>query len=234
VEELLKAFMRGAAQQVYAVTARVGSAYAALTATSVTSVSLRPPLMLVSIGRDSRHHPLLISADHIVVSMLGAGAERASAILAEPGEGKAKLEAVGYRETEWGPVIEGSIGYLALRRYSICAGGDHDIILGEVVGGEAPAPDDCPLVYHQRAYSTVSRCGTRGGRCAGASETPVGFKIERCEPPTGRERRAGDSIWAHTFEEARGEPGRQQHTAQALHIQLRLLPGREELAPRYH
>jgi Conserved protein/domain typically associated with flavoprotein oxygenases, DIM6/NTAB family len=112
VEELLKAFMRGAAQQVYAVTARVGSAYAALTATSVTSVSLRPPLMLVSIGRDSRHHPLLISADHIVVSMLGAGAERASAILAEPGEGRAKLEAVGYRETEWGPVIEGSIGYL--------------------------------------------------------------------------------------------------------------------------
>jgi len=156
MQELLKAFMREAAQQVYAVTARNGDRYAALIATSVTSVSLSPPLMVVSIARDSRNHPIIASAEHFLISMLGVGGERASTILAEPGDGRTKLEAVGYRETEWGPIVTSSIGFLALRRHSVCAGGDHDLILGEVVGGEQPS--GCPLVYHRRGYTTVRSC----------------------------------------------------------------------------
>ena len=155
MQELLKAFMRGAAQQVYAVTARSGDRYAALTATSVTSVSLSPPLMVAAIYRESRNHPILASAEHFIISMLGEGEERVASILAEPADGREKLEKVGYRETEWGPVVAGSIGFLALRRYSICAGGDHDLILGEVVGGEEPTGR--PLVYYRRAYTTIGK-----------------------------------------------------------------------------
>ncbi len=156
MQELLKSFMRGAVQQVYAVTARSGDRYAALTATSVTSVSLDPPLMLVSIARESRNYPILMSAEHFIISMLGADASHVSAKLAEPGDGRAKLEAVGYRETPWGPVVSGSIGFLALRRHSSCPGGDHEVILGEVVGGEPPS--GCPLAYYNRSYTVVAGC----------------------------------------------------------------------------
>ncbi|MGC8556272.1 MAG: flavin reductase family protein [Conexivisphaera sp.] len=158
MEYLLKAFMRRAAQQVYAVTARGSEGYAALTATSVTSVSLRPPLMVVAVARESRSYRALIAADHFIISMLGAGprGERASSVLAESRDPEEKLKLVGYRDTPWGPVVEGSIGYLALRRYSSCAGGDHELILGEVVGGEPPT--GCPLVYTERGYAALAGC----------------------------------------------------------------------------
>lgn len=160
MEELLKAFMRSAAQQVYIVTARSGAKYVAFTASSVTSISLNPPLMAVSIAKASRNHDPLINAEYFLISLLGLDGEEAARMMAEQADPHDKLERVGCTETRWGPILDVASGYLALRRYAIYDGGDHTIVLGEVVGGEAMG-SDCPLVYHNRRYTSILGCSRK-------------------------------------------------------------------------
>lgn len=159
--ELLKAFMRSVAQPVFLVTARGESGYAAFTASSVTSISLNPPLMMVSVAKGSRSHDPLVTAKYFFITLLSSDDVDKARVLAEKADPLEKLRRVGYRETEKGPLVEGR-GYLILERYAVYDGGDHSIVLGRVVGGSVEAPVKCPLVYHNREYKTISGCMLRG------------------------------------------------------------------------
>lgn len=157
--ELIKGFMRSAAQQVYVVTARTsGGEYAALTVSSMTSVSLNPPLILICIDKGSRNHRVLVSAEHFIVTLLGKGDEWISRIMAQPGDPLEKLRAVNYVEGPYGPLVPGARPYLVARRWAVYDGGDHSIIVGEVVDGEV-VEQPCPLIYHNRAYKVPQGCG---------------------------------------------------------------------------
>jgi flavin reductase (DIM6/NTAB) family NADH-FMN oxidoreductase RutF len=47
--------------------------------------------------------------------------------------------------------------YLVARRWAVYDGGDHSIIVGEVIEGEAPQVR-CPLIYYKRGYTTIRGC----------------------------------------------------------------------------
>lgn len=156
--ELIKAFMRSAAQQVYVVTARSpGGGYAALTVSAMTSLSLNPPLVLVCIDKSSRNHEVLVQAEHFIVTMLGSSDEWIARIMAEPADPLEKLRRVDYVEGKYGPMIPGPRPCLVARRWAVYDGGDHSIIVGEVIDGEAPELR-CPLLYRNRCYTTVVGC----------------------------------------------------------------------------
>ncbi len=154
--ELLKSFMRSVSQPVFAVTARGPGGYAAFTASSVTSISLEPPLMMVSVAKGSRSHDPLVGSEYFVITLLSCEERYVAEKLAERGDPKAKLEAVGYTESSYGPIVPGK-ARLYLKRYAVYEGGDHSIVLGEIVGGEVPEePVKEPLSYHNRRYVTTS------------------------------------------------------------------------------
>ncbi|MGC9113117.1 flavin reductase family protein [Acidilobus sp.] len=156
--ELIKQFMRSAAQQVYVVTARdLGGSYAALTVSSMTSLSISPPLILICIDRSSRSHEVLTQAPYFIVTMLSKDDEWLSRLMDEPGDALEKLRRANYMESKYGPMLPGDRPYLVARRWAVYDGGDRSIIVGEVVDGSAP-PMRCPLLYQNRAYTTVKGC----------------------------------------------------------------------------
>ena len=153
--ELIKMFMRSVAQPVFVVTARSDKGYAAFTASSVTSISLNPPLMMVSVAKASRNHDPLVSSQRFIITLLSCEHRSIAEIMAQRMDPLAKLKMVGYRESDYGPVIPGA-ARLYLKNYKAYDGGDHTIVLGLVEGGEAPGePLGKPLVYHARSYKTV-------------------------------------------------------------------------------
>ncbi|MEN2999422.1 MAG: flavin reductase family protein [Acidilobaceae archaeon] len=153
-QELLKAFMRQAAQQVYVVTAEHEGEFGALTASSVVSLSLNPPLMMASIDKGSRSHEPIVRAKGFVIHLLSEEEQKIAEIMASRLQPREKLNAVGYELSPYGPVIKGAKSYLLLERHAVYEVGDHSLVIGKIVGGKAGEVTR-PLVYHSRAYTGI-------------------------------------------------------------------------------
>lgn len=121
------------------------------TASSFTSLSLDPMLVLVCVVKAQRSHVLLEQAGHYAVNLLGAsqkelGMRFATAQLSDRFAG---LEVA--RATTGAPILPDSIAWLDCTIQAVLPGGDHSIFIGEVVAAEAPAQDEA-LIYQQRRW----------------------------------------------------------------------------------
>jgi len=123
-----------------------------ITASSVTSVSLDPPMLLVCVGRDAEIHDVLLEAERFGVNVLAAGqialaqrfADRARQRLNE-GEFVASPGGV--------PLIPGSLARIECRRHAQLTGGDHTIVTGTLEWSEVG--DGRPLCYFRGAYAEL-------------------------------------------------------------------------------
>lgn len=128
----------------------------AMTANSVTSLSLDPPMILVCIAKTARFHDVLATSGHWGVSILDAEAAEVSARFAQPGrERRGQFEQTSHHR---GPVtgvalVDDSCAYLECRTEAIHPGGDHTIVVGRVISTELRAESVHPLVFHRGAYS---------------------------------------------------------------------------------
>ncbi|WP_245529243.1 flavin reductase family protein [Caldisphaera lagunensis] len=156
-QDLLKLFMRQSAQQVYVVTAKYNNEYSAITVSSATSMSLDPPLMMIAIDKKSHNHDVLTKSDYFIITLLYHKDEEISKIMADKIDAKEKLQKTGYKETDYGPILNIERPYLILSRYKVYDAGDHSIILGKILDGKI-SNIDCPLVYYNRNYTTVKNC----------------------------------------------------------------------------
>ena len=106
-----------------------------MTVNSFASVSLEPPLVLWSIERTTHRYDLLRGARDYAINIL-AHDQRAMA------EACAHEADLGLCGASWSgdvaPMIEGSVARLLCRQHAVHAGGDHDIIIGEVIGFDTP------------------------------------------------------------------------------------------------
>jgi flavin reductase (NADH) len=121
----------------------------ALTVSAFTSVSMRPPLVLVCVAEHAGILPSLLDGEPFTVSLLGADQARQAAELAE------KLPPrPGLFPDEGDPVLAGSLAALVCSLWEAYPGGDHRIVVGRVErvlrGRDAPA-----LAYHRRSYRGV-------------------------------------------------------------------------------
>jgi len=121
-----------------------------LTANSFTSVSLDPPLLLVCIAKKSSSLKALKLADHFAVNVLHIGQQPASSLFAVPGEDR-------FRQTPWkrgrhdAPVLSNALANFECRRHQMHDGGDHIILVGEVLRA-AFDPRRDPLLYFRGKY----------------------------------------------------------------------------------
>lgn len=126
-----------------------------LTATAVCSVSLRPPLVLVSIERTTNTHRCLRAAGFYAVNLLGGGDAEIARRFATESDGK--FGGVAYREgTTGAPLLEEGLGYCDCSVVRRVPAGDHTIFIGEVE--EASLRDRsgrAPLVYHRGDYRVL-------------------------------------------------------------------------------
>ncbi|MDH4353211.1 MAG: flavin reductase family protein [Actinomycetota bacterium] len=130
----------------------------AMTANSFVSVSLEPLLVLVSVEQDSRFHEAVTAAGAWSVSILPESAEPAARWFATRGRplpGQFERFAHHRSERSGAVLLDGALAALECRTWRSLPAGDHDLLVGLVVGLEVPADPAEPLLYHRRHYATI-------------------------------------------------------------------------------
>jgi flavin reductase (DIM6/NTAB) family NADH-FMN oxidoreductase RutF len=109
-----------------------GGRMAGITVNSLTSVSLKPRLLLWCLGDESARYDFFAAADTWGVTMLGAADEALAHRFA-----RAESEAIAPDEAELFegvPVLRTGVAHIACRTHDKRPAGDHLIIIGEVLG----------------------------------------------------------------------------------------------------
>jgi flavin reductase (DIM6/NTAB) family NADH-FMN oxidoreductase RutF len=137
-------------------TSRDGVRYG-MTVNSLTSVSLEPTLMLFCCERDSSLHEPLLAAGVWGASVLAAAQQPLAAWFAtrgEPGVDQFDGKDVRAGRLTGAPLLNRSLAWFECRTWATYDGGDHTIVVGEVLDlgceGDAPA-----LLYFRSAYGTT-------------------------------------------------------------------------------
>jgi flavin reductase (DIM6/NTAB) family NADH-FMN oxidoreductase RutF len=156
--------MRRFPQGVTIVTAQTRDGPVGLTVSSFTSVSLEPPLVLVSLGKGTEVHEGLLGAKHFAVNVLAADQKRLSERFAGMAEMAERFDGVAYSKGIGGsPLIEGAVARIETKVWRRYDGGDHTLLLGEVVRAST-AGSASPLVYVSQKYATVGPLRAEGAR----------------------------------------------------------------------
>ena len=125
-----------------------------MTANSVNSVSLSPPLVAVNVDREAELHDVMGSADLWAISILGAAQEELSRRFAM--RAPDPFRGTGLRRSAGGLVVfDGIVAHLECQRWAAYDGGDHTIFVGRVTGGEPG--EGAPLIYFRGGYAALDR-----------------------------------------------------------------------------
>jgi flavin reductase (DIM6/NTAB) family NADH-FMN oxidoreductase RutF len=142
------------------------------TVNSFSSVSLRPPLVLVAFDRGRRIVPALRQAGRYAVNVLGEGQQALSDCFA--GGPSPRADARGGPSAEPGvelcgaewrpgatglPILAGAIATLECTVVEIHPAGDHDLYLARV-DAAAAGEDSMPLLYYSGRYLRIERAST--------------------------------------------------------------------------
>jgi flavin reductase (DIM6/NTAB) family NADH-FMN oxidoreductase RutF len=155
-----KALARTWAATVNVVTARRGSAAEpgapeldGFTATAFLTVSLDPPIVVVSATRTATAFTMLRDASSFVVNLLAPSQVEIAVAFAKPAAERAEA----WARLKWtpdgdgAPVISGAVGAFSARVRQLVDAGDHVLVLGDVTAVHlGDGPDT--LVYHNRNY----------------------------------------------------------------------------------
>jgi N-acetyl-1-D-myo-inositol-2-amino-2-deoxy-alpha-D-glucopyranoside deacetylase len=128
-----------------------------MTASSVASVSLDPPLVLVCVDREAAMADLVGSSGVFALSVLAADQAPLSVTFADPDRpsGADQFAGVPTRtEVTGSPVLHGVVAWIDAEVWRTYDGGDHVIVVGRVVrlGHD---PDRAPLAYHAGSYADL-------------------------------------------------------------------------------
>ena len=123
---------------------------AGLTVNSFTSVSLDPPLLLVCLAKRAASAGALITASHFAVNVLQTGQQPASIRFSTRDQDR--FGATSWSTGEAGaPILKDSMGVFECERFAVHDGGDHHILIGQVVKATFDAQLD-PLLYFRGSY----------------------------------------------------------------------------------
>lgn len=131
----------------------------AMTANAITTVSLDPMLVLACIETEARFHDAVVEAGEWAVSILDAGSRPVADWLASRGRPLiGQLDRIPFHR---GPVtgaalVDSALGWLECRTTAIHPGGDHSIVVAEVVSLEPGPPDADPLIYYRSGYHKLA------------------------------------------------------------------------------
>lgn len=129
-----------------------------MTVNSLTSVSLDPVLLLFCCERDASLHEPVLAAGTWAVSVLSAAQQDVATWFAT--RGRPGVDQFDGRSARPGgatgaPVLDGALAWFECRTWATYDGGDHTIVVGELLdlgcGSDAAA-----LLYYRSAYAATA------------------------------------------------------------------------------
>jgi flavin reductase (DIM6/NTAB) family NADH-FMN oxidoreductase RutF len=123
-----------------------------MTANSLSSVSLDPPLISVCVERTAELHDVIVRAPEFVVNVLASPQEALARRFSDKYEDR--FDGIGYHRSPEGLILlDGALAHVVCERVGEYPGGDHTIILGRVVGGTTR--EGRPLLYYRGGYAAL-------------------------------------------------------------------------------
>jgi flavin reductase (DIM6/NTAB) family NADH-FMN oxidoreductase RutF len=151
----LKEAMRVYPQGVTVVTTTAKDGPKGITVSSFASVSLEPPLVLISIAKTSALHEVFKGSNAFAVNFLADDQKSVSDRFAGRVELKDRFEGLKFRAgATRSPIIDGVRAMIECQTWRVSEGGDHSIIVGEVVAAKV-LNTKRPLVYYAQQYTTT-------------------------------------------------------------------------------
>ncbi|UGT65226.1 flavin reductase family protein [Nocardia asteroides] len=145
--------MASVAAPVAVVTSADGALPVGTTVSAFTSLSMTPPMVMVALDRGSETLRHIVESTMFGLNVLGVEQQDIALAFARKG-GTGKFDGIGWSRDHDLPRLHGCAGWIACRSERVVDGGDHVIVLGEVVAAEHR---DCdPLTYHRRTFGTHS------------------------------------------------------------------------------
>jgi flavin reductase (DIM6/NTAB) family NADH-FMN oxidoreductase RutF len=124
-----------------------------MTASSLASVSLQPPLVSVCVDVSADMHRALSASGRFVINILAADQEDLSRRFAQtPAE--ARFQGIAWTEAPQGQIhLAGALATIDCETYADFPLGDHTLFVGRVTGGTLGAGD--PLLYFRGSYGAL-------------------------------------------------------------------------------
>src|SRR5437016_6604931 len=123
-----------------------------LTANAFTSLSLNPPLILICVDKGAQCYSCFVESNVFTVNFLHEDQEEISRRFATKGADK-------FAGLKWQPgsngaaIIDGVMGYVECKITESHDGGDHTIVVGEIVN--ASAKGERPLLFFKGKYQRL-------------------------------------------------------------------------------
>ncbi len=144
--------MRGYPHGVSVLTVDLEGERMGVTIGSLVSLSLDPPLVGVSIGKEASSYELLRSSGGFAVNLLADDQDALAQHFARGVPPIAHWSGISTRESELGPpLLEGAVGWLECRIWAEYDAGDHTLFVGEVLRAGRDQSKQ-PLVYIESSY----------------------------------------------------------------------------------
>jgi flavin reductase (DIM6/NTAB) family NADH-FMN oxidoreductase RutF len=143
--------MAGVCTPVTVITGMSGDLPHGTTVSAFASLSMSPPMVMVALDRNSELLAVVRRTRRFGVNVLSSDQMVLALAFARKG-GTAKFNGVDWEMDAAVPRIPGAGGFAGCRVAEFVDGGDHVVLLGEVL--TAQAARSRPLTYHARAFGT--------------------------------------------------------------------------------
>jgi flavin reductase (DIM6/NTAB) family NADH-FMN oxidoreductase RutF len=152
--EALRGAMRLWATGVTVVTTKLNGIWHGMTVSSFTSISLDPPLIMISLEHSTRTHDMVMQTGFFGVTILSEGqtaiSERFAGRLSDSLDRFAGLDT--FTMETGAPFIAGGLAFMDSQVSSRVEAGSHTLFIARVVATRFIADHESPIVYFNRAY----------------------------------------------------------------------------------
>lgn len=150
VEQEFRLAMRNVAAPVSVVTTIVGGEPLGTTVSAFDSLSMAPPMMTIALQDSSFLLSHLTVGAPLGINVLTSDQEELAIRFAKRGEDR--FVGVDWTPVDGAPQLVGIHAWISLRVNEMVRGGDHVVVVGDVVG--AAQGSGRPLTYHDRIFGT--------------------------------------------------------------------------------
>lgn len=144
------------------ITSRGAAGWLGTTVSTVTSVSMRPPILLFCVSLESGTLAAIRQAGRFAAHLLDEGQPALADQFSRPPAGRSRFAGLGsdVQLTGGMPVISGTLAVAWCTLHGLDEVGDHAVVYGRLsdvrVGGGSP------LIWHERAYRRLEAASSRG------------------------------------------------------------------------
>jgi flavin reductase (DIM6/NTAB) family NADH-FMN oxidoreductase RutF len=153
LQDAFRAAMAGVCTPVSVVTTVEGGRPHGTTVSAFTSLSMAPPMVLVSLDRGSDLLSMVRRTGTFGLNVLASGQSALASRFAR--KGPEKFSGADWSNEFGAARLCGVAAWVACTVGQIVEGGDHLVLLGDVVAAEATESE--PLTYHARTFGTHLR-----------------------------------------------------------------------------